>query len=173
MAVLEDQGYRSTAPRRAIVQLLERKQDGFSAEDICNELPSVGRATVYRTIKLLLNAGVICKLALMDGAPMYSLSRIEHHHHTVCVRCGTVGEFRAATVERLLRAVGDDIPRRHRRAPHRVLRYLRPLSAGAERLAPPCSHHENANTIRPYNDTEYQYLIAPLSCVYLVSLILT
>ena len=110
MAVLEDQGYRSTAPRRAITRLLERKQTGFSAEDICADLPSVGRATVYRTIKLLLNAGVICKLALMDGAPMYSLSRIEHHHHTVCVKCGLVGEFRAATVERLLRAVGDDIP---------------------------------------------------------------
>lgn len=110
MAVLEDQGYRSTAPRRAIVQLLEDKQEGFSAEEICEELPSVGRATVYRTIKLLLNAGVVCKLALMDGAPLYSLSRIEHHHHTVCVKCGIVGEFRAATVERLLRAVGNDIP---------------------------------------------------------------
>ena len=47
---------------------------------------------------------------MIDGAPMYSLSRIEHHHHTVCVQCGIVGEFRAATVERLLRAIGDDIP---------------------------------------------------------------
>ena len=110
MAVLEDQGYRSTAPRRAIIRLLERKHKGFSAEEICDELPTVGRATVYRTIKLLLNAGVICKLAMIDGAPMYSLSRIEHHHHTVCVQCGIVGEFRAATVERLLRAVGNDIP---------------------------------------------------------------
>lgn len=110
MAVLEDQGYRSTAPRRAIVRLLERKQTGFTAEDVCSDLPSVGRATVYRTIRLLLDAGVICKLALMDGTPMYSLSRIEHHHHTVCVKCGIVGEFRATTIERLLRAVGDDIP---------------------------------------------------------------
>ena len=110
MAVLEDQGFRNTAPRRAVIDLLERKQEGFTAEEISDELPSVGRATVYRTIKLLLKAGVICKLAMMDGAPKYSLSRIEHHHHTVCTRCGTVGEFRAATVERLLRAVGDDIP---------------------------------------------------------------
>ncbi len=110
MAVLEDRGYRSTAPRLAIIQLLEMKQAGFTAEEISEELPSVGRATVYRTIKLLLEEGVICKLALMDGAPKYSLSRNEHHHHTVCVKCGTVGEFRAATVERLLRAVGSDIP---------------------------------------------------------------
>ena len=110
MAVLEDRGYRSTAPRMAIVQLLEMKQAGFTAEEISEELPSVGRAAVYRAIKLLLEEGVICKLALMDGAPKYSLSRNEHHHHTVCVKCGTVGEFRAATVERLLRAVGSDIP---------------------------------------------------------------
>ena len=110
MAVLEDRGYRSTAPRRAIVRLLAQKQEGVTAEEICKELPGVGRATIFRTIKLLLNAGVVCKLNLIDGAPRYSLSRIEHHHHTVCVRCGNVGEFRATTVERLMLAVGDDIP---------------------------------------------------------------
>ena len=110
MAVLEDQGYRTTAPRRAIIDLLERKEEGFTVEELSEELPTVGRATVYRTIKLLLKAGVICKLAMMDGAPKYSLSRIEHHHHTVCTGCGNVGEFRAATVERLLRAIGGEIP---------------------------------------------------------------
>ena len=110
MAVLEDRGYRSTAPRQAIISHLERKEAGFTVEEISDELPSVGRATVYRTIKLLLEEGVICKLALMDGAPKYSLSRNEHHHHTVCIKCGSVGEFRAATVERLVRAIGGEIP---------------------------------------------------------------
>ena len=122
MAILEDKGYRSTVPRRAITALLERKQGGFSVEEISDELPLVGRATVYRTIKLLLKAGVVCKLAMMDGAPKYSLSRVEHHHHTVCVSCGTVGEFRAATVERMLRAIGDDIPGEI--AGHRVEFYI-------------------------------------------------
>ncbi len=110
MAILEDHGFRNTAPRRAIADLLERKQQGFTAEEISEELPSVGRATVYRTIKLLLKAGVICKLAMFDGTPKYSLSRLEHHHHTMCVHCGAVAEFRATTVERLLRTIGDDIP---------------------------------------------------------------
>ena len=110
MAALEDQGYRSTAQRQAIVDVLERKQEGFTVEEINEELPSVGRATVYRTIKLLSDAGVVCKLALMDGAPKYTISRVDHHHHTVCIRCGAVGEFRAATVERLLRAISADIP---------------------------------------------------------------
>ncbi len=109
-AILEDRGYRSTAPRLAIIQILEGKLEGFTAEEIGNELPWVGRATIFRTIKLLMEVGVICKLNLMDGAPKYSMSRIEHHHHTVCVKCGNVGEFRAATIERLMRAIGDDIP---------------------------------------------------------------
>lgn len=109
IAVLEDGGFRVTEPRRNVIGLLDSKEEGFSAEDISDELPGVGRATVYRTIKLLLEAGVICRLPLPDGSTKYSLARVEHHHHTVCVKCGTVGEFRDATIERLLRSIGSDI----------------------------------------------------------------
>ena len=110
MAILENRGYRSTAPRRAIARLMEEKRQGFTAEEIGNELPQVGRATVFRTIKLLLETGVVCRLNLLDGAPRYTLSSVEHHHHTICVRCGNVGEFRAATMERMMRAMRNDIP---------------------------------------------------------------
>ncbi len=110
MAVLEDRGYRSTNSRRSIVHILEEKGSGFTAEEIGRDLPSVGRATIFRTLKLLLEMGVICRLNLPDGAPKYSLSRVEHHHHTVCVACGNVGEFRAATIERLVRTLSNEIP---------------------------------------------------------------
>ena len=109
LAVLEDNGHRVTNPRRSVISLLEDKSDGFSAEEISHELPGVGRATVYRTIKLLLEAGVICKLVLPDGGSKYSLARIEHHHHTLCIKCGTVGEFRDTMIERLVRAIGEHI----------------------------------------------------------------
>ena len=109
MAILEDRGHRSTGPRRDVIHAVEGKMDSFSAAQICDQLPSVGRATVYRTVKLLLEAGVVCKLAMPDGAPTYALARIEHHHHTLCVRCGQVGEFRDATIERLIRAIGGEI----------------------------------------------------------------
>ena len=109
LAVLEDRGHRMTGPRRSIIRLMEQKEEGFGAEELCGGLPNVGRATVYRTIRILLEADVICKLAMPNGAPKYSLARVEHHHHTICVRCGTVGEFRDTTIERLMRAVGDDI----------------------------------------------------------------
>ncbi len=110
IGVLADRGYRPTGPRRAIVQALEGKGEGFTAEDVVAELPGVGRATVFRTLKLLLEVGLICKLNLVDGAPRYSLARKEHHHHVVCVSCGCIGEFRAGTIERVMRALDGDIP---------------------------------------------------------------
>ncbi len=111
LAVLAELGYRSTAPWRAIAELLEQKQDSLTAEALSEELPSVGRATVFRTIKLLLEARVVCKLATIDGSQMYSLCRVgHHHHHSVCIECGAVEEFRAAAVEQLISAIGTEIP---------------------------------------------------------------
>ncbi len=110
LAAIEDRGYRSTAPRRAIVRVLSGKQEGFTAEEIVNELPGVGRSTIFRTLKLLMEIGVVCRLNLREGDPKYSLSSVEHHHHTICVSCGNVGEFQAATVERLMRGMEEDIP---------------------------------------------------------------
>ena len=111
MEVLADRGYRATAPRKAIARHLEQKHEGFTVEALSEELPSVGRATVYRTIKLFLEAGVVCRLLMMDGARVYSLARVGHrHHHSVCIQCGEVGEFKAATIDRTLRAIGADIP---------------------------------------------------------------
>ena len=109
MVTLEDRGYRNTASRRAVIDVLQTKGEGFTAEEVSGDLPEVGRATVYRTLRLLLDAGVLCKLALPDGAPKYSLSPVEHHHHTVCVSCGTVDSFRDTTMERLLRTIGSDV----------------------------------------------------------------
>ena len=111
MAMLEGRGYRATAPRKEIASLLEQKQDGFTAEALSDELPSVGRATVYRTIKLLLEAGAVCKLATMNGGQLYSLCGVgHHHHHTVCVQCDAVEEFSAASVETLIKAISAEIP---------------------------------------------------------------
>lgn len=109
IAALEDAGLRITRQRRQVVAAIDRKNGGFTAEDIAIELEGVGRATVYRTLKLLVNADVICKLALPDGTPMYSPSRVEHHHHSVCTSCGAIEEFRDTTVERVLRSLTREI----------------------------------------------------------------
>ncbi len=109
IATLEDSGFRLTAPRRRVADSIDGQADAFTAEDLCDSVPGVGRATVYRTIKLFVEAGALCKLAMPDGAPKYSLSKIGHHHHTVCVRCGKVGDFRDSTVERMLRSLVKEV----------------------------------------------------------------
>ena len=108
--LLEDLGHRSTSQRRAIVDHVVNMNEGFTAEELFDDLPTVGRATIYRTIKLLVISGVLCKLSMPSGSPRYVLARAAHHHHTVCIQCGTVGEFRDSTVERVLRTIGQEIP---------------------------------------------------------------
>ena len=109
IATIEDSGFRLTTPRQQVVDSIEDQAEAFTAEDLCDSVPGVGRATVYRTIKLLVDAGALCKLAMPDGAPKYSLARVGHHHHTVCVKCGKVGEFRDSTVERMLRSLAKEV----------------------------------------------------------------
>ena len=109
MAVLEGGDYKPTALRMAIAKHLAQKHEGFTVEALRKELPSVGRATLYRTIKLFLEVGIVCEVATIDGARVYSLSRVaHHHHHSVCVECGVVEEFKAATVERMLSSVSAE-----------------------------------------------------------------
>lgn len=106
---LEDRGLRRTVARNAVTGRIEKLSGAFTAEQLCRDLPGVGRATVYRTIRHLVDAGALCKLPILDGAPMYSIARVEHHHHTICSRCGAVGEFRDSTVERVMRSLAKEI----------------------------------------------------------------
>ena len=109
LAALEEHGSRMTWPRRQMARTLARRTDSFSAEEIVAGLPGLGRATVYRTLRMLVEAGVLCKAAMPDGSPRYSLDDAHHHHHLVCVVCERIDEFRHPAVERMLRAMNDHI----------------------------------------------------------------
>lgn len=111
MTALRDRGYRVTDSRRAIANLLEQKHYSFTIEALSKELPSIDRATLYRTVKLFLEMGMLCRLVMMDGNYAYSLPWVDHHHHhSVCVECGSVEEFRADAVERILNNISTEIP---------------------------------------------------------------
>ena len=109
LAAIEDRGMRLTGPRRKVARAIEAQDEAFTTERLAAGVAGVGRATVYRTVKLLVEAGALCKLAMPDGAPKYSLARVGHHHHTVCVKCGKVSDFRDSTVERMLRSLSKEV----------------------------------------------------------------
>jgi Fur family ferric uptake transcriptional regulator len=93
---LEMAGHRVTPSRRAVVAAVARAGSHFTVDDISRRLPDVGRATVFRTMKLLLGLGVVCRVLLEDGSLHYRLSPAgagEHHHHLVCSECGRVEDF--------------------------------------------------------------------------------
>ena len=99
---LTDKGARSTRARASVLHALAAHSGGFTIEDLCGETRPVGRATVYRTVRLLVEEGLVCKLAMGDTTPRYSLARPGHHHHAVCVRCGAIEDFRGCDIDELV-----------------------------------------------------------------------
>ena len=91
---LEHTGYRLTAPRRAVLDAIAGSNRPFTIEELSERLPDIGRATVFRTIKLLQELDIVCRVPLEDGGIRYERSRSgRHHHHLICSECGSVTEF--------------------------------------------------------------------------------
>ena len=94
-------GYRLTIPRGAILDVLTRTAKHLSAEDIYLTLhkiyPAVGLTTVYRTLELLVQMGLVFKFDFGDGRARYELSEgpkgLRHHHHLVCTSCGRAIDY--------------------------------------------------------------------------------
>ena len=105
---LEEKGYRSTEPRRAVANAIAAQQRHFTAEELRDRLSWVGRATIYRSLKILVEAGVLCRVLLEDGNLHYQLSESSHgghHHHLICVDCGTSQDLMGCDIEEQLRQV--------------------------------------------------------------------
>ncbi len=99
---MESHGHRLTEPRRAVLDAILSTGTPFTVEELCSAAPAVGRATVFRTVKLLQESEVICRLALDDGGVRYQLSHGGHHHHLICNSCGAVEEFGDSELDALI-----------------------------------------------------------------------
>lgn len=104
---LRDQGFKITGPRSQVIDHLAGREENFTAEELATELAPVGRATVYRTLKLLLDQGLLCRVIMSDGSVSYRLSHTAHHHHLVCVSCGATEDVNLADVEPVLSRLRD------------------------------------------------------------------
>ena len=91
--MLRTRGCRLTPSRRVVAEAALSSDEPFSVADVQRRTPQVGRATVFRTIKMLVDLDLLCRVLLEDGTPRYRLRRLEHHHHLVCTVCGDVEDF--------------------------------------------------------------------------------
>lgn len=98
---LNHHGYRLTPQRETTVEvLLENNNSHLSAEEIYIRVheknPSIGLATVYRTLEMLTEMEIVDKINFQDGLTRYDLVKptLGHaHHHLVCQKCGKIIEI--------------------------------------------------------------------------------
>lgn len=101
---LEMRGHRVTASRRRVLDAILAQPSHFTVDDVLRATRKVGRATVFRTVKILTDLNLICRVLLEDGTLHYRLStRGGHHHHLVCRDCGRVEDFTTCDVGTLVR----------------------------------------------------------------------
>lgn len=106
---LKEKGYKLTPQRRATLDVIIKNQGKhLNTEEIYDlvkdECPEIGLATVYRTLQLLDEMGVISKLNLDDGCSRYELNTHvddHQHHHLICEKCGSVIEVEIDLLETL------------------------------------------------------------------------
>jgi len=91
---LIEQGYRLTPQRMMILSAIENSHDHISAEEIYTQVaakyPHVNISTVYRTLDLLKELGLVTETNLGEGRVRYHPADKGHHHHLVCQECGAI-----------------------------------------------------------------------------------
>lgn len=96
-ARLQAVGYRLTRPRRAVLQVLADSGEHLSPAEVHARgkafYPRLGLVTVYRTLEILADVGLIKRVHLDDGCHTYAATALGHHHHLVCTCCGAVVNF--------------------------------------------------------------------------------
>lgn len=105
-------GLRSTTQRRLVAEVFFRSDGHLSIDEVLALVrkrdPKVGYATVYRTMKLLVQSGVASARQFGDTATRFEIAHgDEHHDHLICVECGAIIEFEDAGIERLQDAVAE------------------------------------------------------------------
>ena len=101
---IQDRRLNTTSQREAIVEQFLRTRDHVSIDELLNKVrkrhPKVGYATVYRTLKLLVDSGLAVERQFGDGQARYEVVG-DHHDHLICMKCGLILEFEDDEIERL------------------------------------------------------------------------
>lgn len=109
---LSVRGLRLTRERREILDEILAMEGHFDPESLLRRLKargsSVSRASVYRTLPILVECGYICQAEKTDRHAHYErLAERDHHDHMICLKCGRVIEFYSPGLEDLQKTLCD------------------------------------------------------------------
>ena len=109
----ERKGLRMTGQRKIIAQVLENAADHPDVEELYKRTskidPTISIATVYRTVKLFDEAGIVDKLEFGDGRARYEDAEREHHDHLIDINSGRVIEFMDSDIEKLQEKIAQKL----------------------------------------------------------------
>jgi Fur family ferric uptake transcriptional regulator len=124
-----EKGMRMTEQRRVIARVLQASVDHPDVEELYRRAsevdPNISISTVYRTVKLFEDAGIIERHDFRDGRSRYETLPEEHHDHLIDLRSGNVIEFRNEEIERIQEKIARDLG--YRLVDHRLELYAVPL----------------------------------------------
>lgn len=107
--MLRDAGYRVTDQREVILDAVCAGGGHSTLKEIYLRaqlaIPSLDRSSVYRTLKLFVELGLVVSGLNSDGEDIYEIPRPQRHHHLVCRQCGGEDEIAHDLVEGLYTAV--------------------------------------------------------------------
>ena len=112
---IQKQGLKRTAQRDLILDVFLNTEAHVSGEDLYQLVrekdPTVGQTTVYRTLRLLTDAGLAREVRFGDGRAHYEHNyKHQHHDHMICSECGKIIEFYSPELE----AIQDAMAAKHR-----------------------------------------------------------
>jgi Fur family transcriptional regulator, ferric uptake regulator len=114
--ILQQRGLRATSQRRAIIEVIEEHDEHLTAEQVYeiakNRNPRVSLATVYRTLAVLKEAGLVEQryLTAEHDRSHFELAGAPTHFHFHCLHCGKIVEFESAAI---LKVLAQDLEQKH------------------------------------------------------------
>ena len=124
-------GMRMTEQRRIIARVLDASKDHPDVEELYRRAsridPHISISTVYRTVRMFEDAGIIERHEFGDGRSRYETIPDEHHDHLIDLRSGKVIEFRDEEIERLQERIAKKLG--YRLVDHRLELYAVPRGA--------------------------------------------
>jgi Fur family ferric uptake transcriptional regulator len=122
-------GMRMTEQRRVIAQVIELAEDHPDVEELYRRAsaqdPRISLSTVYRTLNLFEEAGLVTKHDFKDGRARFEPIPDEHHDHLIDIRSGKVIEFRNEEIEAIQEVIAKRLG--YRLVDHRLELYAVPL----------------------------------------------
>jgi Fur family ferric uptake transcriptional regulator len=119
-SVFSELGQRNSTPRRLLIEELSRMAgslEGFTADELWQRLrksdPTIGRATVFRAMRQLVEKRALDCIDFADGTRLYRvcggriLDSDEHHHHLACNSCHRIIDFHYCFPDEELNRIGD------------------------------------------------------------------